>query len=127
MSELAGITTLTASRSLPETLARLLETIAARGLTLFAVVDHGGGAQAAGLELRASIVVIFGTARAGTPAMDAVPELALELPLRILLWQDGDAVRISFGDPAAQAARFGLAPTLAAPLAGVEAIARSLV
>jgi uncharacterized protein (DUF302 family) len=121
-----GITTLTSSHGASETLARLLGEIAARGLTLFAVIDHGGGARTAGLELRDSKVVIFGSPRGGTPAMAAAPTLALELPLRILIWQDGEAVRISFTTPAALADRFGLAPELAAPLAGVEAIARAI-
>jgi uncharacterized protein (DUF302 family) len=121
-----GITTLSSSHDAGETLVRLLDEITARGLTLFAIVDHGGGAHAAGLELRDSKVVIFGNARAGTPAMAAAPTLALELPLRILIWQDGDDVRISFTTPASLTARFALAPDLAAPLAGVEAIARAI-
>jgi uncharacterized protein (DUF302 family) len=122
-----GIVTRTSPRSAAETLARLLGLISARGLTLFAVVDHSGAAKEAGLQLRETKLVIFGSPSGGTPAMSASPTLALELPLKILIWQDGDAVRVSYTSPAYLAARYGLAPELAAPLAGVEALAEAVV
>jgi uncharacterized protein (DUF302 family) len=122
-----GIVTRTSPRSASETLARLLGLISARGLTLFAVVDHSGAARQAGLELRETKLVIFGSPTGGTPAMDASPTLALELPLKILIWQDGETVQVSYTSPAYLAERYGLAAALAAPLAGVEAIAEAVV
>jgi uncharacterized protein (DUF302 family) len=122
-----GITTRTSSFTVSETLARLIEEISARGLTLFAVIDHSGAARQVGQQLRETRVVIFGSPAGGTPAMVAVPTLALELPLKMVVWQDEDAVRVSYTSPAALAARFGLPAALAAPLAGIDAIADAVV
>jgi uncharacterized protein (DUF302 family) len=79
----------TSPLSVGETVARLEALIAERGLTLFAVVDHDGAARGAGLERRPTRVVLFGSPRAGTPVMEAVPEAALDLPLKVLVWDDG--------------------------------------
>jgi uncharacterized protein (DUF302 family) len=122
-----GIVTRASPHSAAETLARLLGLISARGLTLFAVVDHSGGAKQAGLQLRETKLVIFGSPTGGTPAMIASPTLALELPLKILIWEDGAAVQVSYTSPAYLAARYGLPGELAAPLAGVQALAEAIV
>jgi uncharacterized protein (DUF302 family) len=109
-------------RSVDETVARLEALIAERGLTLFAVIDHDGAAREAGLELRATRVVVLGSPRAGTPAMEAVPELALDLPLKVLVWDDGGRTQVAHLAPAALAARYGVPDDLAAPLAGIGAL-----
>src|ERR1700676_4447119 len=72
-----------------ETLERLREAIAERGLTLFAEIDHAGNARAAGLKMPPSTVLIFGSASAGTPLMLKAPDIALELPLRVLVREEG--------------------------------------
>ncbi len=107
-------------RSVGATVDRLSAEIAARGLTLFAVVDHSGGARAAGLELRDTQLVIFGSPQAGTPVMQAAPLAALDLPLKVLVWADGEQTKVSYTAPAALAARHDLSEELAARLAGID-------
>ena len=77
----------------------LTEAIERRGLTLFARIDHAAGAQAAGLELEPEAVVVFGNARSGTPLMQEDPHVGIELPLRILVWQQGERVQLGYHDP----------------------------
>jgi uncharacterized protein (DUF302 family) len=107
-------------RSVADTVARLSEVLAAKGVKLFAVIDHSGEAEAAGLELRETKVVIFGAPKAGTPVMQAVPVVALDLPLKVLVWADGDQTKVTYTAPAALAARYDLNDELAARLAAIE-------
>lgn len=109
-------------RSVADTVARLQEVLAAKGLKLFAVVDHSGEAQAVGLTLRDTKVVIFGSPQAGTPVMEAAPFASLDLPLKVLVWADGDQTKLTYTAPAALAARYGLSDELAARLAGIDAV-----
>jgi uncharacterized protein (DUF302 family) len=108
--------------SVAETVARLTAIVEARGLKLFAVIDHSGEAKAAGLELRETKVVIFGSPQAGTPVMEAEPLAALDLPLKVLVWADGDRTTMSYAGPDELAARYGLSAELAARLAGIDAV-----
>jgi ribose 5-phosphate isomerase A len=114
-------------RSVAETVALLEAVVTDKGLKLFAEVDHSGEARAAGLELRDTKVVIFGSPQAGTPVMQAVPLAALDLPLKVLVWADGDQTKLSYTAPAALAARYGLSDDLAARLAGIDAITDAVV
>ena len=82
-----------------QTAARLIDAIARRGLTVFARVDHAAGARAAGLDLAPEEVVIFGNPQAGTPLMQGDPRIGYELPLRILIWQQGQRVLLGYRDP----------------------------
>jgi uncharacterized protein (DUF302 family) len=108
--------------SVEESVARISAIVAERGLKLFAVIDHSGEARAAGLELRDTKLVIFGSPAAGTPVMEAAPLAALDLPLRVLVWADGHQTKLTYTAPAALAARYGLSDELAARLAGIDAI-----
>jgi uncharacterized protein (DUF302 family) len=108
--------------SVAETVARLTAIVEARGLKLFVVIDHSGEAKAAGLELRETKVVIFGSPQAGTPVMEAEPLAALDLPLKVLVWADGDRTTMSYAGPDELAARYGLSAELAARLAGIDAV-----
>jgi uncharacterized protein (DUF302 family) len=110
-----------------DTVARLSDLLATRGIKLFAVIDHSGEAQASGLELRDTKVVIFGSPLAGTPVMQAVPLAALDLPLKVLVWQDGEQTKVSYAPPAALAARYGLSAELAQRLAAIDAITDALI
>jgi uncharacterized protein (DUF302 family) len=110
-----------------ETVSRFEEIIAATGLTLFAVFDHSGEAEAHGLALRDTKVVVFGSPAAGTPVMEAAPLSALDLPLKALVWDDGGQTRVSYLAPADLAARYELGAELAARLAGIEAVAAAVV
>jgi len=116
------VTTKNVSGSVDEAVARLTEVIAAKGLKLFAVFDHSGEARANGLELRDTKVVVFGSPVAGTPVMEAAPLAALDLPLKVLVWRDGDETKLTYASPAELAERYGLSDELAARLAGIDAV-----
>ena len=121
--DLPGLVTKPSSRSVKATLDRLESIVAERGLTVFARFDHSDAAAAAGLRMPASHVLVFGSPRAGTPLMLANPLIALELPLRVLVWSGaaGD-VFVTYADPANLAARYGIPPELVANITGLEAI-----
>jgi uncharacterized protein (DUF302 family) len=108
--------------SVAETVARLERVLESRAIKLFAVIDHSGEAAAVGLQLRDTKVVIFGNPAAGTPVMESAPLAALDLPLRVLIWADGDQTRISYVDAAELGARYGLSDELAGRLAVIDAI-----
>ncbi|MGA3360471.1 MAG: DUF302 domain-containing protein [Solirubrobacteraceae bacterium] len=108
--------------SVADTISRIEQVLASKGIKLFAVIDHSGEAHAAGLELRETRVVIFGNPAAGTAVMEAVPLAALDLPLKVLVWADGNQTQVSYTPPAALAARYGLSADLAGRLTGVEVV-----
>lgn len=113
--------------SVGDTIARLSAVIAARGMTLFAVIDQSGEAEAAGLELRDTKLVIFGSPDAGTPVMVAAPLAALDLPLKVLVWQDGHQTKVSYTAPSELAARYELSTELAARLEGINTITDTVI
>jgi uncharacterized protein (DUF302 family) len=117
-----GIVSKLSPRSVPETVERLSAILAAKGIKLFAVIDHSGQAEANGLALRDTKVVIFGNPQAGTPVMQAAPFAALDLPLKVLIWADGEQTKVSYTAPEELAARYGLSDELAGRLAGINAI-----
>jgi len=119
--------TKTSRRSVDETVGLLTELVAAKGLKLFAVFDHSGEARAAGLELRETKVVVFGSPAAGTPVMEAAPLAALDLPLKVLVWDDGGETRVTYASPAELAERHGLSDELASRLAGIDALTDAVV
>jgi uncharacterized protein (DUF302 family) len=83
-----------------ETVARLKSILDAKGVMLFALVDHSGEAKKAGMEMHPTKLLIFGNPAAGTPVMLAAPTIAIDLPLKILVWEDGDgAVWLSWNSP----------------------------
>jgi uncharacterized protein (DUF302 family) len=109
---------------LAETVDRLTEAIGAAGAKLFAVVDHSGEAKAAGLSLRDTKLLIFGSPVAGTPLMQAVPLSALDLPLKILVWTDDQGtVWMSYLAAGWLASRHGIPADLAKPLAAPDVLA----
>jgi uncharacterized protein (DUF302 family) len=103
------------------------ELIAAKGLKLFAVIDHSGEAAAHELELRDTKVIVFGSPVAGTPVMQAAPLAALDLPLKILVWDDDGQTRVGYTAPAELAARYALADELSARLGGIDGLTDALV
>jgi uncharacterized protein (DUF302 family) len=108
-----GLATLVSACSFEETLARIEAALGDRNITLFARIDHAAGALAAGLDLRPTTVLIFGNPRAGTPLMRQRREIGLELPLKMLVWEDdAGIVRLSYDEPVWMAARFGIDPDL---------------
>ncbi len=117
-----GLVTKLTSGSVDDAVARLLEIIAAKQVKLFTIVDHSGEAYAAGLGLRDTKVVVFGNPVAGTPVMEAAPLVALDLPLKVLVWDDGGQTKLTYTAPAELARRYGLSDDLAARLMAIEAI-----
>lgn len=113
--------------SVEDTVARFSDVLSAKGVKLFAVIDHSGEAQHAGLELRDTKVVIFGAPKAGTPVMQAVPAAALDLPLKVLVWDDEGQTKLTYTAPAALAARYGLIDELAAGLAAIDPVTDAVI
>src|SRR5437016_144767 len=110
--------------SVPDTMGRLETLAKSRGLTIFARIDFSGDAQKVGLTMRPSQLLIFGNPKAGTPLMIASPSIAIDLPLKVLVWEGADGkVWISYNAPAYLQARHGLPPELVQNIAVVEALA----
>ncbi len=110
-----------------DTVARLSAIVAAKGLKLLAVIDHSGEAEAVGLKLRDTKVVIFGSPEAGTPVMQAAPLTALDLPLKALVWLDEHQTKLSYTTPSALAIRYDLSEELGHRLAGIDAITDAVI
>jgi uncharacterized protein (DUF302 family) len=104
-----GLTTVPSSHGPKDTMNRLEAEVKAKGMTVFARIDHAAGAVEAGLSLRPMEVLIFGNAKAGTPLMQSFQTIGIDLPLKALVWQDaaGDTW-LSYNDPAWLAQRHGL-------------------
>jgi uncharacterized protein (DUF302 family) len=104
-----GLVTVRSNFGPKDTMARLEAEVKAKGLTVFAHVDHAAGAAAAGLPLRPTDLLIFGNAKGGTPLMQAAQTIGIDLPLKVLVWQDEAATTwLSYNDPAWLAKRQGL-------------------
>jgi uncharacterized protein (DUF302 family) len=107
-----------------ETVEKLKEILKAKGVTLFALVDHSGEAEKAGLKMRPTKLLIFGSPKAGTPLMLAAPSSAIDLPLKILVWEDSQGkVWISYNSQQYLQKRHGLPQELLANIAVVETLA----
>ncbi|MCA1457652.1 DUF302 domain-containing protein [Bradyrhizobium sp. BRP22] len=104
-----GLITLHSSFGPEETLNRLEAEVRARGMTVFSRIDHAAGATAVGLRLRPTNLLIFGAAKGGTPLMQSVQTIGIDLPLRALVWQDeAGKTFLSYNDPAYIAHRHGI-------------------
>ena len=121
------IVTKLSHRSVAATVSVLTSMISAKGMRLFAVIDQSAEARDAGLSLRETTLVIFGSPAAGTPVMVAAPLAALDLPLKVLVWADEDQTKVSYYAPASVAARHHLDEDLAGNLAGINALTDALV
>ena len=91
--------TAVSSSGYAETLGRLLDAVGRRGLTVFAQIDHAAGAREVDMKLPGEVVIAFGNPRAGTPLMQQDPRIGIELPLRMLVWDRGDAAIVGYNDP----------------------------
>lgn len=119
-----GIINKLSSHSVDETVAKLQEILQAKGITLFALVDHSGEAEKVGLKMRPTKLLIFGSPKAGTPLMVASPSSAIDLPLKILVWEDaGGKVWASYNSPAYLQERHGFPKELVQNIAAVETLA----
>jgi uncharacterized protein (DUF302 family) len=114
--------------SVADTVTRLLAVAAARELKVFAVIDHSGEADNVGLHLRDTKLVIFGSPASATPVMAASPLVALDLPLKVVVWAADDyQTRLSYTAPGTLARRFGLSAEHAARFAGIDAVTNAVI
>jgi len=119
-----GIVDVPSRRSVDETLDRLKSLLQAKGVPVFALIDHSGEAAKAGLQMRPTKLLIFGNPKAGTPLMIAAPSLAIDLPLKILIREDADGrVWLSYNSLDYLRERHGVPPDLMQNLAVVQALA----
>jgi len=123
----AGVITKLSQRSVADTVSRFREMIADKGMTLFATIDQSAAAREAGLALRETVLVILGSPAAGTLVMQAAPLSALDLPLKVLIWDDSGQTKVTYYAPSALAGRHHLSPELEAKLAGIDPLTDALV
>jgi uncharacterized protein (DUF302 family) len=121
------VVTKLSQHSVADTVAKFAGILNAKGLKVFAVIDQSAEASQVGLSLRETTLVIFGSPAAGTPVMVAAPLSALDLPLKVLVWADGEQTKVSYYAPAALAASHHLGDDLAGNLAGINALTDALV
>ncbi len=115
------------TRSVADTVSRFTGMLSAKGVRLFDVIDQAAEASKVGLALRETTLVIFGNPAAGTPVMAAAPLSALDLPLKVLVWDDDGQTKVSYYAPAAIAASHNLGADLAGNLAAINVLTDALV
>jgi uncharacterized protein (DUF302 family) len=119
-----GVIRKQSNHSVDDTVAAIQQILQAKGIALFAFVDHSGEAEKVGLQMPPTKLLIFGNPKAGTPLMLASPGIAIDLPLKILVAQDAEGkVWLSYNDPAYLTDRHGLLAEFLPVLAGVEMLA----
>lgn len=122
------LTTVSSHWGPKETLDRLEAEVKGKGLTVFARIDHAAGAAAVGMTLLPTAVLIFGNARSGTPLMQSSQLIGLDLPLKVLVWQDTSGKAwLSYYDPAVLAKRHGLPGDTAGVVGNLSAALRGFV
>jgi uncharacterized protein (DUF302 family) len=124
----SGIVDVPSRYSAPETLARLQSILREKGITVFALIDHSGEAEKAGLKMRPTQLLIFGSPKGGTPLMVAAPRLAIDLPLKALAWQDDQGrVWLSYNSPEYLQERHGFPVDLLKNIAGISTLIQKAV
>ena len=119
-----GIVNKRSAHPVDQTVENLKAILQAKGVKLFALIDHSGEAEKAGMKMKPTKLLIFGNPKAGTPLMLSVPSTAIDLPLKILVWEDGQGrVWISYNSPGYLQMRHGFAGDLLQNLAVVEPLA----
>jgi uncharacterized protein (DUF302 family) len=122
-----GIISVASKHSVNETLARLQAALTAKNISVFALVDHSGEAEKVGMQMLPTRLVIFGNPKGGTPLMLAAPSIAIDLPLKILIWEDGDGhVWVSYNSPDYLMKRHSLPANLLQNIAVIESLAASI-
>ena len=122
-----GLITIASSYGPKDTMTRLEAEVRAKGLTVFAHVDHAAGASAVGLTLRSTDLMIFGNAKGGTPLMQSVQTIGIDLPLKALVWQDAAGKTwLSYNDPAWLAKRHALPAAVDATVKALSAMLKAV-
>jgi uncharacterized protein (DUF302 family) len=123
-ASIKGIVDKRSNHSVDETVNKLKSILQSKGVALFALIDHSGEAEKVGMQMRPTKLLIFGSPKAGTPLMMAAPSIAIDLPLKILVWEDGEGKAwISYNSPEYLKERHGLPQELLANIAIVETFA----
>jgi len=121
-----GIVDRPSNHSVENTVDRLQNILKSKGITLFALIDHSGEAEKAGLKMPPTRLLIFGSPKAGTAVMLAAPSAAIDLPLKVLVWEDAQGkVWMSFNDPAYLQERHNIPRQLLQNIAGVEGLVKA--
>jgi uncharacterized protein (DUF302 family) len=119
-----GIVDKPSNHSVDQTVEKLKNILQSKGVMLFAVIDHSGEAEKGGMKMPPTKLLIFGNPKAGTPLMLAAPSIAIDLPLKILVWEDAQGkVWVSYNSPTYLQDRHGLPPQLLQNIAVVETLA----
>jgi uncharacterized protein (DUF302 family) len=121
-----GVVTRPTTGTVDEAIERLLGVLNARGVKVFAVIDHSGEAARVGEHLDDTKLVVFGNPSAGTALMQTAPLVALDLPLKILIWERDHRAFVSYNEPSYLAERYGLPTEQAAVLSTVDALAHAI-
>ena len=127
MTDESGIVTKISPRSVADTVTRFTGILGEKGVKVFAVIDQTAAAREAGLELRDTTLVIFGSPAAGTPVMVAAPLAALDLPLKVLVWDDAGQTKVTYVSPAELAVRYQFGPDLEKNLGAINPLTDALV
>jgi uncharacterized protein (DUF302 family) len=121
-----GLVDLPSKHSVDETVEQLKGILQSKGVTLFAMIDHSAEAAKAGLKMRPTKLLIFGNPKSGTPVMLAAPSSAIDLPLKILIWEDAQGkVWVAYNSPAYLQERHDFPPELVQNIAVGEALAKA--
>ncbi len=124
VAKVTGIVDIVSTHSVDNTVEKLKSLLASKGVTLFALVDHSGEAEKAGMTMRPTKLLIFGSPKAGTPVMLAAPTSAIDLPLKILVWENSHGqVLVSYNSPDYLEQRHGIPHEVAQNLAAVKLLA----
>jgi uncharacterized protein (DUF302 family) len=124
LDNIKGLITIPANQSVDQTVEKLKTILQSKNVALFALIDHSGEAAKAGLTMRPTKLLIFGSPKAGTPLMLSAPSIAIDLPLKILVWEDEKGnTWISYNAPAYLRDRHNLPPDLLQNVALIETLA----
>jgi uncharacterized protein (DUF302 family) len=127
-SSIPGFISKLSPHSVPETIQRLSALLKSKGVAIFALIDHSGEAEKAGLKMRPTQLLIFGNPKGGTPLMLAAPSTAIDLPLKALVWEDADGkVWLSYNSPNYLQQRHGFPADLEKNIAAIEPLLAQVV
>jgi uncharacterized protein (DUF302 family) len=122
----SGLINVPSNHSVDETVDKLKAILQSKGITIFALIDHSGEAIKAGIKMRPTKLLIFGNPKAGTPVMLAAPSSAIDLPLKILIWEDAQGKAwVTYNIPAYLQQRHNIPVELLPNVSGIEALAKS--
>jgi uncharacterized protein (DUF302 family) len=121
----SGLINVPSKHSVEETVEKLKSILQGKGITLFSLIDHSGEAEKAGMKMRPTKVLIFGNPKAGTPVMLAAPSSAIDLPLKILIWEDAQGKAwVTYNSPAYLQERHHIPAELLPSISVIETLAK---